>query len=123
MKKETEILREICEYLAFKKVFFWRQNNIPVFGRALPKYTPKGLPDMMAIIDGRFLAIEVKRPVGTDEREKNGRTVRGGHLSPQQAEWATQCVLVGGLYFCVHSIDETRDMLHKTFPLAFPESA
>ena len=106
-KTETEVLRECCIYLASQNYFFWRINNIPVYGRSLPKYTPKGLPDIMCIIDGKFYAIECKRAEGGEtDREKNGRRVRGGKLSSFQAEWAVNCVLAGGAYYTVHSVEE-----------------
>lgn len=69
-KLESEIQREICDYLAYKGLFFWRSNNIPVFGRSndgirrfrkLPKYTPHGLPDIIVIKNGHFIGLEVKR--------------------------------------------------------------
>lgn len=101
------MLRACCEYLASSRMFFWRVNNIPVYGRALPKFVPKGLPDIMIIVDGKFVAVECKRPQGDEEqREANGRKVRGGKLSPWQAEWATQCTLAGGHYLTVRSCDE-----------------
>ena len=91
MKKESVIVREVCDYLKERGIFFWRSNNIPVFGRSLPKYTPKGLPDIFAIIRGHCIGIEVKRPTGEDgDRERNGRKVRGGKLSPFQAEFGTK---------------------------------
>lgn len=117
MKTETEVLRECCEYLysiaaTRSEVIFWRVNNIPVYGRALPKFTPKGLPDIMAIVAGRFYGIECKRPFAeNDEREKNGRKVRGGKLSAFQSEWATNCVLAGGHYVTVRSVQELKAIL------------
>ena len=105
MIKEAQILSECCQYLKDQGFFFWRVNNIPVYGRALPKWVPRGLPDIMIVCNGKFLAVECKRPEGgKDEREKNGRAVRGGKLSPFQAEWATKLVLAGGEYATVNSL-------------------
>lgn len=63
---EKDIQREICEWLHASSYFFWRQNTIPVFEnghfRALPKYTPRGLPDIMIISQGRMIGLEVKVP-------------------------------------------------------------
>ena len=67
-KLEKDIQREICDWLFKKEFFFWRSNNVPVFDkgrmqfRALPKYTPRGLPDIMIIFKGKFIALEVKVP-------------------------------------------------------------
>lgn len=119
MKTETQILLEICDYLQEqkllygKRLIFWRSNNVPAgarkFGvyRSLPKYTPKGLPDIMIIRDGKFFALEVKRPGGEgDEREKNGRKVRIGKLTPEQASWGISCTIAGGSYFTVRSVED-----------------
>ena len=65
-KLEKDIQREICDWLAIRGIFFWRQNTIPVFEkghfRALPKYTPRGLPDILILSSGKFLGLEVKVP-------------------------------------------------------------
>jgi hypothetical protein len=98
---EKDIQRTICEYLALKKFFFWRSNNIPVFGknnagaktfRSLPKFTPRGLPDIIILHKGKFIAVEVKRP--------------GAPLRPEQGEFGMKCELNGGFYRIVHSLEE-----------------
>lgn len=65
-KLEKDIQREICDWLAISGFFFWRQNTIPVYEkghfRALPKYTPRGLPDILMLSKGRLLGLEVKVP-------------------------------------------------------------
>jgi len=77
-KKEAEIQREICDYLHDKGYFFWRSNNVPVYARSndgqkrfrsLPKYTPKGLPDITIIHKTIAIFIEVKR----DEKTKQSK--------------------------------------------------
>ncbi len=65
-KKETDIQKEILEYLKLSGVDAWRNNNIPVKGRQfigrkgvhdiLGFYRPKSFPI------GLFLSIEVKAP-------------------------------------------------------------
>lgn len=98
---EKDIQREICEWLREQHFFFWRSNNVPVFSksndgvrrfRSLPKDTPRGLPDIMVVEQGKFIAIEVKRP--------------GMKLRPEQAEYGTKLVLAGGVYLTVHSLNE-----------------
>lgn len=65
---ESQIVSAICEYLRIKGYFFWRQNNNAVFDggkktfRAMPKYAKKGVPDIILIIGGQFIGLEVKRP-------------------------------------------------------------
>lgn len=102
---EKDIQRAICEWLQLKGYFFWRMNNIPVFGRnnagqktfrSLPKYTPKGLPDLICINKGRFIAIEVKRP--------------GAKLRPEQAKFCIDVMKNDGFYEVVRSIEDLENI-------------
>jgi hypothetical protein len=112
MKSETQVQREICDWLRTQPLLFWRQNNIPVFGRSLPKDTPRGLPDIFIVCAGKIYGIEVKRPAGENgERENSGRLVRKGLLTPAQADFAWKFEDCGGIYHCVHSLDELRRVL------------
>jgi len=110
-KSETEIIREICDYLRSAGILFWRSNNFPVPGRAMPKDTPRGLPDINIVHRGRYVAFEVKRPGSDLDREANGRRVRRGMLSPYQAEWGARLVKAGGNYHCVRSLEEAMVIL------------
>jgi len=103
--RETDVLRHICQYLDQRGYFFTRLNNIAAPGRSLPKYALKGLPDVLILWKGIMVCVEVKRP-SSQEREPNGRTVRGGKLSLYQAEFAAKVALNDGVYFCVHSVEE-----------------
>ncbi|MGY3406121.1 hypothetical protein ACVWZV_002234 [Bradyrhizobium sp. GM5.1] len=95
---EIEIQAAICDYLAFRKVFFWRSNNTPIYDRTrnafrrMPKYALHGIPDIIVIRDGRFIGIEVKRANGT--------------LSEHQVEFERSCLLAGGQYLVARSIDD-----------------
>lgn len=104
-KLEKDIQREICDYLHRKEYFFWRSNNIPVFSksndgirrfRALPKYTPKGLPDIIVLHKGKFIALEVKRP--------------HAKLRPEQADFGVKVEMNEGKYYIVHSLEEVIDI-------------
>lgn len=95
---ESEVLREVCEYLTKHGYFFWRSNNIPVFAmnnagkmtfRSLPKYTPRGLPDIMLVYNAQFIAIECKRI--------------GAKLRPEQVEFRDNLRAHGGIYFVATS--------------------
>ena len=64
---ESQLVNQICEGLLLRGYFVWRQNNISVYNsktntfRKLPKYTPKGIADILGLTPyGKFLAIEVK---------------------------------------------------------------
>lgn len=99
MKHETEssIQSAICDYLAYRRVFFFRTNNIPapLAGggfRALPKYTPRGISDIIVIKNGRFIGLEVKSKTGSQ--------------SPEQKTFEKGVRDAGGEYHVVRSIDD-----------------
>jgi len=109
-KSESDITREICDYLQSCNYFFWRCNNIPVFGRAMPKYAARGLPDICILWRGVFIGIEVKRP-SSDMREANGRKVREGTLSKFQDEFGAKIMFNDGEYHMVKSLDQAIGVL------------
>lgn len=102
MAKETEIQRAICDYLAFKKHFFWRNNNTPVYDpvgkkfRAMPKYTMRGRPDIEVIKDGFYIGLEVKR-----EKTKQ---------SDAQKEFELGVKKSGGEYYVVRSLEDLKEI-------------
>jgi len=78
-EKESDIQNTICEYLETRRRCFFRLNNIPAFDRKagggitmrrLPKYTPKGLPDIVVIAGGAFIGLEVKTKIGKQSKEQ-----------------------------------------------------
>lgn len=98
-EKETDIQRAICDYLALKKYFFWRNNNTPIFDagrkifRAMPKYTMRGIPDIILIKEGgQFVGIEVKREKGV--------------LSDHQKAFRALCDHNRALYIVAKSVDD-----------------
>lgn len=102
---EKDIQNEICEFLQAGNFLFWRSNNVPVFAknnagkymyRSLPKYTPRGLPDIIVVVEGKFIAIEVKR--------------EGAKLRPEQAEFGARVIREGGSYIVAHSIDDLKQV-------------
>lgn len=99
-QKETDIQSAICEYLALRRVFFYRQNNVPVFHegrfRRLPKHTPRGVPDILAVKDGRAIFIEVKA-------EK-------GRQSEHQKEFERDAIAAGATYALVRSIEDVQSL-------------
>lgn len=102
MKEETEsgIQAAICDYLAARRRCFWRSNNVPVFDRssgryrALPKHTPRGLPDIMVILNGAFIGLEVKR--------------KGASQANDQRVFERTVTEAGGRYHVVHSIEDVQ---------------
>jgi len=95
---ETEIQSTICEYLAYRKHFFWRQNTAPrydtkkqIFYR-MPKHAMNGVPDIILIKDGQFIGLEVKQ-------EK-------GKQSEDQKIFEKRCHDAGAKYYIVRSLDD-----------------
>lgn len=98
MEKESNIQLAICDYLSLKKYFFWRQNTTPVFEqksgfyRPMPRYSMRGVPDIIIIKNGKFIGLEVKRPKGKQ--------------SDNQLEFQKNCIINKAEYFVVTSIDD-----------------
>jgi len=96
--KESDIQRAICDYLALKRYFFWRQNTTPTFDwktkqfRSMPKYARKGVPDIILVNGGQFIGIEVKREKGA--------------LSLEQKQFKADTELHGGTYIVARSIED-----------------
>ena len=102
-KLENVIQNEIFDFLLEHNYYFWRQNNMPVFQksggsyryRALPKHTPRGIPDIFILHMGKFIGVEVK----TKYRK----------LTEQQAYFGLMCIKNGGYYLIARSVE---DLVH-----------
>lgn len=97
-KLTTAVIKKLNEH----NVFCWRQNNMPVYdpninggyGGYRSHGGLKGVPDIIAIIDGQFVGIEIK--AGKDR------------LSADQMLFKKRCIRNGGKYVvvkCVEDID------------------
>jgi hypothetical protein len=101
-EREVDIQGAILDYLGARRHFFFRTNNIPVFDksrgafRALPKYTPKGIADIIVVHVGRPYFLEVKRP--------------GSYQRPEQKDFQRQAELAGALYATVRSIEDVQKL-------------
>lgn len=101
---ESNIVSSICEYLAIRRYFFWRQNTAPAVQksasgwafRKMPKHSKKGVPDIILIKQpgGQFVGLEVK--------------TQTGKLSPEQAEFGRKAIGAGAEYHLVRSIDDVQ---------------
>jgi len=97
---ESEIQSAICDYLALRKHFFYRQNNTPIFDtnrkvlRGMPKHTPKGISDIFVLYGARPYFLEVKRP--------------GSYQTPEQQEFQRRTEFVGACYAVVRSIEDVQ---------------
>ncbi len=107
--KESQIQKEILNWLTFQpkdQMFSWRQYTGPIV-RGNPNkgqtfFTPNpcpGLPDIVVIIKGRFVGLEIKQPKGRQSKEQ------------QTFEKAIK--KAGGFYFLIRSLDEAIKAIEK----------
>ncbi len=95
---ETYVLNSLCDYLQIRRVFFWRVNNIPVYMpkkncfRAMPKYSVKGVSDIIAVHKGKAYFIEAKAPKQ--------------YQSKEQKEFQKNIELSGNVYILAKSVDD-----------------
>ena len=94
---EADTQRAILDYLALKKRFCWR-NNSGAFktdrGGFYRMGTP-GAPDIICVIEGQFVDIEVK-----DEK---------GKLNPNQVAFKERLEAAGGKYMVARSVTDVQD--------------
>jgi len=95
--KEKDVQKAVLTYLEIKKVFHYRNNS----GGTIINYKDKsyfmkfgatGSPDIICVISGQYVGIEIK---GTD-----------GKQSDNQKDFQERLEKAGGLYLLVHSLDE-----------------
>lgn len=96
---ENLVLQSIGEYLTWKKHFFWRANTTPIYDasrkvyRSMPKFSKRGVPDLIVIKDGQFIGLEVK--------DKSPQ-------SKDQKTFEKECKENGCRYYLVRSIDDVK---------------
>ena len=95
---EATIQTLIMQYLSIAKVFHWRNNTggVRTNSRYL-KFGEPGSPDIIAIVAGTFLGIEVKDPKGVqscDQKkfQKKTETAGGKYIVARNLEDVTSAV-------------------------------
>lgn len=110
MTPEGTVLKAVCQYLAVLeaqgKLVFWRQNNGATYDpkrRAFRSTTGTGykygVPDVCAVIKGRFVGLEVKSSTGvqSDNQKRLQEALEG----------------CGGIYAIVRSVDDVQSVLSR----------
>lgn len=83
---EADITRQIRDVLERCGIWHWKQWSGPMT-------YPKGICDILGVWrDGRFLAIEIKKP--------------GGVVSPHQKKFIERMNKEGGIAFVAYSVDD-----------------
>lgn len=97
--------RAIMHYLAALGGFVWRNNSrvIRLPGRGGKPRPVRfgglvGSPDVMCILGGRFVAVEVK----ADAK---------GEPTDNQRNWGTMCIEAGGVWVCAYSTQQVETAL------------
>lgn len=105
---EQDIVNAILQYLQLNRCLVWRQNQ----GGMKASYNGKtrfvrfsrvsGISDIIGMTaNGRFLALEVKKP--------------GKKPEPHQQEFLERVRAHGGIAECVHSIEEVQRILEEQY--------
>ena len=98
---ERDVLKVCLEWLQWKEVFCWRQNQgvIPGKDGTYRRFVGlRGVSDILGVLPGgRILAVEVKRP--------------GGKLSDYQDVFLDHVASLGGVACCVSSVEELEEDL------------
>jgi hypothetical protein len=102
--KEKDIQYGILIWLCYKGIFCWRTNSGSAFypkkggGTRMINFGIPGISDIIGVLpDGKFLAIEVKRP--------------DGKLTEAQSNFIFEVNRRGGIAFVARSIDDVKDRL------------
>jgi hypothetical protein len=92
--KESYVQLQILDYLALKGIFHYRNNSGGFIhsNKHFCRFGALGSPDVVAVIKGRFVGIEVKTPTGRQ--------------SDHQKAFQENLSKAGGIYFLVRSLDE-----------------
>jgi len=91
VRTEAEITKEIRYYLNTCGIWHWKNWSGPM--------SPKGIPDIIGIYRGKFLAVEIKKP--------------GGKPTDLQKEFLTKVQINGGISCVVHSWEELAKFLES----------
>lgn len=78
----------------------WLENNGAFFIKTLGGSVPSGTPDILACLNGRFIGIEVKKPVG-------------GKVSELQKLKIKEIQRAGGIAFVARSVKEVEEHLQN----------
>ena len=109
--KESEIQSQIIDFLQILekqgKLFFQRTNNVPIsmmrngkrVFRSMPQGAKKGFPDIIVVVDGYFIGLEVKTLIGRQ--------------SEHQKAMEKLIIENGGVYVVVRSLDDVINILKK----------
>lgn len=98
---ESQIQKVIMEYLTAKRIFHFKVNTTGIYKQSTGSYIPSGsvgCPDIIAIMNGKFIGIEVKAPKGK--------------VSEAQKKFGEKIESAGGVYIVARSVDEVMALIY-----------
>ena len=100
--KEKDLQKLIMDYLSAQKIFHFRNNTGAVErtynGRScFMRYGCPGSPDIICVVDGQFVGIEVKGDKGKQ--------------SPEQKIFEASLIYNGGKYILARSLEDVQSGL------------
>ena len=98
---EKNTQKAVIQYLEIKKIFHYRQNsgNFTSPTGHFYKMGVVGMPDIIAVINGQYIGLEIK-----DIK---------GKLNDNQVKFKARLEEAGGLYLTIRSIDECIEEINK----------
>lgn len=106
---EKPIEKAILQFLRSTGIFCWKQNSTgvydptkKVFRKNRNPFVINGVSDILGLIGGRFLAIEVKSATGK--------------LTEDQRAFIRKVLDEGGIAFVSRSVEQTAEQLSAFFP-------
>lgn len=101
--KESQIQKQILDYLLYKKYLVWKNNNVGIFKKATGQYIPSpslGVSDIIGCTkEGKLLCIEVKR--------------NNGKLTENQKNFLEAVNKHGGIGFVARSVENVMEQLNE----------
>lgn len=91
---ESQIVSSCLDLLKLKNIFSYRQNSgaLKTERGGFIRFGTKGAPDIVAVIKGQYIGIEIKKPKGVQ--------------SPGQKEFQKNLEKAGGQYWLIRSVEE-----------------
>ena len=98
---EKDIQRTILDWLTSQKIFHYRQNSGAFKDKKnhLYRFGTSGAPDIVCVIDGRYVGVEVKAKTGIQ--------------SDSQIAFQAKLEKGGGKYILAHSLEELKEKLYN----------
>lgn len=98
---ESEIQKAVLQFLSVSRIFHYRNNSGAYLAEhgSYIRYGLPGSPDIIAVINGKYIGLEIKR--------------RKGKQDPDQVEFQRVLEKAGGEYYIVRSVDDVVSIIKQ----------